>query len=79
MLLLDGTSTDGNSATPGWTGLEAQPSAGGIVGALRVHGRDDLGAVDVVYGGERPERALLGCLAAGSTAPVSYAVISRAS
>jgi hypothetical protein len=28
VFLLDATSTDGTSATPGWTGLEAQASAG---------------------------------------------------
>jgi hypothetical protein len=39
-----------------------------------VHGRDDPGAVDVLYGGSAPN-ALLGCLAGESTAPVSYAVL----
>src|SRR5688500_14718029 len=49
MLLLDATSTDGTSATSGWTGLEAQPGAGGDHRRLAgVHGGDDLGVVDAL-------------------------------
>jgi hypothetical protein len=49
VLLVDATSTDGASATPGWTSLEAEPSAGGDHRRLPgVDGSDDLGVVDAL-------------------------------